>query len=120
MSEYDIKLDDKFGQLTLIDLGREAAAHQPWFNQTLTTVNDAVVRLGVLQGEFHWHRHDQEDEFFLVLEGELVIEVEGRDAVRLGPRQGFTMPKGVMHKTSAPTRTVVVMVEPAGVVPTGD
>lgn len=120
MSDYDIKLDDKYGQSTLIDLAREAAAHEPWFNQTLTTVNESVVRLGVLQGEFHWHKHDHEDEFFLVLEGELVIEIEGRDEVRLGPQQGFTMPKGVMHKTSARTRTVVVMVEPGGVVPTGD
>jgi len=120
VSDYDIKLDDKYGQLAPIDLAREAAAHEPWFNQTLTTVNDAVVRLGVLEGEFHWHKHDHEDEFFLVLDGELVIEVEGSDTIRLGPHQGFTMPKGILHKTSAPTRTVVVMVEPAGVVPTGD
>jgi mannose-6-phosphate isomerase-like protein (cupin superfamily) len=120
VSEYDIKLDDKFGQLTMIDVAREAAAHEPWFNQTLTTVNETVVRLEVLEGEFHWHKHDHEDEFFLVLDGELVIELEGRDEVRLGPQQGFTMPKGIMHKTSAPTRTVVVMVEPAGVVPIGD
>src|ERR1700733_2594197 len=77
VSDYDIKLDDKYGQSTLIDLAHEAAAHEPWFNQTLTTVNDSVVRLGVLQGEFHWHKHDHEDEFFLVLEGELVIEIEG-------------------------------------------
>jgi mannose-6-phosphate isomerase-like protein (cupin superfamily) len=74
---YDINLDDKFGQLTLIDVGAEAAAHEPWFNQTLTSVNDAVVRLGVIEGDFHWHSHDAEDEFFLVLEGELVIEIEG-------------------------------------------
>jgi mannose-6-phosphate isomerase-like protein (cupin superfamily) len=120
VSEYDIKLDDKFGQLTMIDVAREAAVHEPWFNQTLTTVKETVVGLGVLEGEFHWHKHDHEDEFFLVLDGELVIEVEGRDEVRLGPQQGFTMPRGIMHKTSAPTRTDVVMVEPAGVVPIGD
>ncbi len=120
MTDYDIKLENKYGHLTLIDLASEAAAHQPWFNQTLTSVNDAVVRLGVIEGEFHWHKHDEEDEFFLVLEGELVIEVEGSDPVRLGPHQGYTMPKGVMHKTSAPRRTVIVMVEAAGVVPTGD
>jgi len=117
--DYDINLDDKYGQLTLIDVGAEAAAHEPWFNQTLTGVNDAVVRLGVLEGEFHWHNHDAEDEFFLVLEGELVIELE-TETVRLGPHQGFTVPKGVVHKTSAPRRTVVVMVEPASVAPTGD
>jgi mannose-6-phosphate isomerase-like protein (cupin superfamily) len=117
---YDIHLDDKFGQLALIDVAAEAAAHEPWFNQTLTSVNDAVVRLGVIEGDFHWHSHDAEDEFFLVLEGELVIEIEGRDTVRLGPRQGFTVPRGVSHKTSAPVRTVILMVEPSGVVPTGD
>ena len=117
---YDIHLDDKFGQLSLIDVGVEAAAHEPWFNQTLTTVNDSAVRLGVLEGEFHWHKHDEEDEFFLVLEGELVIEIEGADTVRLRPHQGYTVPRAVMHKTSAPERTVVVMVEAAGVVPTGD
>ena len=117
---YDIRLDEKFRHLALIDVGAEAAAHEPWFNQTLTRVNDAVVRLGVLEGEFHWHKHELEDEFFLVLEGELVIEVEGAETVRLRPHQGYTVPRGVMHKTSAPTRTVLVMVEPAGVVPTGD
>jgi len=117
---YDIHLDDKYGQLTVIDVGAEAAAHEPWFNQTLTSVNDAVVRLGVIEGDFHWHSHEVEDEFFLVLEGELVIEIEGRETVRLGPQQGFTMPRGVAHRTSAPVRTVILMVEPAGVVPTGD
>jgi mannose-6-phosphate isomerase-like protein (cupin superfamily) len=120
MAQYDIHLDEKFGSLTLIDIGAEASAHEPWFNQTLTQVNDAVVRLGVLEGEFHWHKHDREDEFFLVLDGELVIEIEGGDTVRLGPHQGYTVPRGVVHKTSAPVRTTIVMVEPAGVVPTGD
>jgi mannose-6-phosphate isomerase-like protein (cupin superfamily) len=117
---YDIHLDDKFGQSTFIDVAAEAALHEPWFNQTLTTVNDSVVRLGVLEGDFHWHKHDGDDEFFLVLEGELVIEFEDADTVRLRPHQGYTVPRGVVHKTSAPVRTVLVMVEPAGVVPTGD
>jgi mannose-6-phosphate isomerase-like protein (cupin superfamily) len=120
MSDYEIKLDDKYGQLSAIDVAAEAAANDPWFNQTLTTVNDSVVRLGVIEGEFHWHKHDSEDEFFLVLEGELVLEVEGADTVRLRPHQAYTVPKGVVHKTSAPTRTVIIMIESAGVVPTGD
>jgi mannose-6-phosphate isomerase-like protein (cupin superfamily)/heme-degrading monooxygenase HmoA len=119
-ADYDIKLDDKYGKLAVIDIAAEAATHEPWFNQTLTSVNESVVRLGVIEGDFHWHKHDEEDEFFLVLEGELVIEVEGSDTVRLHPHQGFTVPKGVRHKTSAPERTVIVMVESAGVVPTGD
>jgi mannose-6-phosphate isomerase-like protein (cupin superfamily) len=120
MTDYDINLENKYGYLTTIDFASEAAAHEPWFNQTLTAVNDAVVRLGLLEGEFHWHKHDADDEFFLVLEGELVIELEDGQTVRLAPHQGYTVPKGTVHKTSAPVRTMVVMVEPAGVVPTGD
>jgi len=98
----------------------EAAAHEPWFNQTLAAVNDAVVRLGVIEGDFHWHRHDDQDELFLVLEGRLVIDVEGGDSVTLGPHQAYTVPRGVMHCTHAPERTAILMVEAAGVVPTGD
>src|SRR4051795_685113 len=118
--DYDINLEDRFGSLALIDIPAESWANEPWFNETLPPVNDSVVRLGIIEGDFHWHSHEAEDEFFLVLEGELVIEIEGREPVRLGPHQGFTMPRGVAHRTSAPVRTVIVMVEPAGVVPTGD
>jgi mannose-6-phosphate isomerase-like protein (cupin superfamily) len=120
MPDYDIRLDDKFGAMTLIDIGAEAAANAPWFNQTLTTVNDAVVRLGVIEGDFHWHKHDDTDEFFLVLEGELLIDFEDRDTALLRPHQAFTVPKGVVHRTRAPVRTAIVMVEAAGVSPTGD
>jgi mannose-6-phosphate isomerase-like protein (cupin superfamily) len=117
---YDINLDVKFDQLERIDIGAEAAAVEPWFNQTLTGVNESVVRLGVVEGDFHWHRHDTEDEFFLVLEGELHIDVEDADTLVLGVHQGVTIPRGVMHRPRAPQRTVIVMVEPATVVPTGD
>ena len=117
---YDIHLEDKFGSLTLLDIPAEIAAHEPWFNETLTTVNDAVVRLGVLEGDFHWHKHDDEDEFFLVLDGRLLIDLEGRDTIVLDRHQGYTVPRGVMHRTRAPERTAILMVEPAGVVPTGD
>jgi mannose-6-phosphate isomerase-like protein (cupin superfamily) len=117
---YEIRLDDKYGSLALIDLPAEIAAHEPWFNQTLTTVNEAVVRLGILEGDFHWHKHDDQDEFFLVLEGELLIDLEDRETVAVGRHQGYTVPRGVVHRTRAPQRTVVVMVEAAGVVPTGD
>ena len=120
MTDYDIRLDDKFGQLALIDVGAEAAAHEPWFNQTLTGVNDAVVRLGVIHGDFHWHKHDDTDEFFLVLDGELLIDFEDRDTVSLGPQQALTVPRRVVHRTRAPVRTTIVMVEAAGVAPTGD
>jgi mannose-6-phosphate isomerase-like protein (cupin superfamily) len=118
--DYDIRLDDKFGHLQVIDVAAEAAAHEPWFNQTLTSVNDAVVRLGVIEGDFHWHKHDDQDEFFLVVDGRLVIDVEGRESVTLEPNHGYTVPRGVMHCTHAPERTTILMVEAAGVVPTGD
>jgi mannose-6-phosphate isomerase-like protein (cupin superfamily) len=117
---YDINLDVKFDPLTLIDLDGEAAAVEPWFNQTLTQVNDAVVRLGVIEGDFHWHKHDVEDEFFLVLDGQLLIDVEGSGTVTLDRHQAYTVPRGVVHRTRAPVRTAILMVEPAGVVPTGD
>ena len=118
--DYDIHLDDKFGSLELIDIPGEIAAHEPWFNQTLTTVNDSVVRLGIIEGDFHWHKHDVEDEFFLVLEGQLLIDLEDRETVKLNPHQGYTVPRGVMHRTRAPVRAAILMVEPAGVAPTGD
>jgi mannose-6-phosphate isomerase-like protein (cupin superfamily) len=117
----ELRDGDAFGHLELIDVDAEAAAHVPWFNETLTTVNDAVVRLGVIEGDFHWHKHDDEDEFFLVLEGELLIDLaEGDRTVTLGPHQAFAVPRGVVHRTRAPRRTAILMVEPAGVVPTGD
>jgi mannose-6-phosphate isomerase-like protein (cupin superfamily) len=122
MSEqsYDIHLDDKYGQLALIDIAGEAAANAPWFNQTLTSVNGSVVRLGVIEGDFHWHKHDDTDEFFLVLEGELLIDLQDRDTVTLAPHQGYTVPRGVVHRTRAPVRTAILMVEAEGVSPTGD
>jgi mannose-6-phosphate isomerase-like protein (cupin superfamily) len=83
-------------------------------------VTAVVVRLGVIHGDFHWHKHEAEDEFFLVLEGRLLIDIEGADTVTLDPHQGYTVQRGVVHRTRAPERTVIVMVEPAGVQPTGD
>ena len=119
-TRYDISTDEMmFGRNQHFDVTAVAAAQQPWWNRTLTNVNDAVVRLGVLDGDFHWHKHDGEDEFFLVMEGRLDIELEDR-TVSLTPGQAFTVPAGVMHLPHARGRTVVLMVEKAGVVPTGD
>jgi mannose-6-phosphate isomerase-like protein (cupin superfamily) len=99
---------------TLVD-----ACRDQWYNQTLCRVNDAVVRLGVVRGEYHWHKHVADDEFFYVVEGRLLIDLEGRTVV-LEPRQGFVVPRGVLHRTRAPERCVMLMVENAGIVPTGD
>ena len=90
-----------------------------WYNQTLCQVNGSVVRLGVIEGEYHWHKHEDDDEFFYVVEGRLLIDLEGR-TVELAPRKGFVVPKGVMHRTRAPQRTVILMVENAGIIPTGN
>jgi mannose-6-phosphate isomerase-like protein (cupin superfamily) len=117
---YAINLDTRFRPLELVDVQALVdACEDPWYNQTLCRVNDSVVRLGVVHGDFHWHKHDRDDEFFYVVDGRFVIDLEDR-RVELAPRQGFTVPKGVLHKTSAPERTVVLMVENAGVRPTGD
>ena len=117
---YETHLDIKFKALELVDLKPlvDAVTH-PWYNQTLTKVNASVVRLGVMQGEYHWHKHDEDDEFFYVVEGLFVIDLEDR-SVELRPRQGFTVPKGVVHRTRAPERSVILMVENAGIIPTGD
>lgn len=116
---YDIETAVMFPQATHIDVAAIAARTQPWWNRTLTQVNDAVVRLGVLEGDFHWHKHDEEDEFFFVVEGWLDIELEDR-TVTLEPMQGFTVPKGVLHFPHARGRVVVLMVEQASVDPRGD
>jgi mannose-6-phosphate isomerase-like protein (cupin superfamily) len=116
---YDTRLDILHGALETIDEKKLTDAHVPWFNQTLCQVNASVVRVGVIQGEYHWHKHDNEDEFFYVLDGRLIIDLEGR-TVELEPRQGFVVPKGVLHRTRSPERTVILMVENAGIVPTGD
>ena len=117
---YDIHTDVKYRPLELIDAGKLAdECPEKWWNQTLSRVNDCVARLGVFEGEFHWHKHDLEDEMFFVLEGRLLLDLEGR-TVEIGPRQGLTVPRGVVNRTRAPARTVVLMFEAATVTPTGD
>ena len=112
--------NEKYGHLTLVDIPAEVAAHGPWFNQTLTTVNDAVVRIGIFKGEFPWHKHDDQDEFFLVLDGEIYMDTEETGSILLRRNQGFTVPKRTMHRPRSPETSVVLMVERVGIVPTGD
>jgi mannose-6-phosphate isomerase-like protein (cupin superfamily) len=117
---YDTRLNILSKPLEVIDeKALTDAAEHKWFNQTLCQVNGSVVRVGAIEGEYHWHKHDEDDEFFYVVEGELFIDLEGR-TVALQLRQGFVVPKGVLHRTRAPKRTVMLMVENAGIIPTGD
>ena len=117
---YATYLDLKFEALSVVDVpGLIAACKDRWYNQTLCKVNDSVIRLGVMQGEYHWHKHDADDEFFFVLQGRFIIDLEGR-SVELKPLEGFVVPKGVVHRTRAPERAVILMAETAAIVPTGD
>ena len=117
---YLTKLDILAGPLEVVDVQRIAdATTHPWFNQTLVKVNESVVRVGIVKGEYHWHKHDDLDEFFYVVEGQFLIDLEGR-SVELNPCQGFVVPKGTVHPTRAPERAVILMVEGAGIVSAGD
>jgi mannose-6-phosphate isomerase-like protein (cupin superfamily) len=117
---YATHMNVLFQHLQKIDVpGLVDAVTDQWFNQTLCQVNGSVVRLGVMQGEYHWHKHDNDDEFFFCLDGEFLVDLEDR-TVALGPRQGFIVPKGVTHRTRAPQKCVILMIENAGIVPTGD
>ena len=117
---YVTHLNVFYNQLEVVDVpALVAACTDRWYNQTLCRVNDSVVRLGVVEGEYHWHKHDDEDEFFYVVEGLFLIDLEGR-TVELSPGQGIVVPKGGMHRPRAPERTVILMVEGAGIMPTGD
>ncbi len=116
---YETRLNVIYQPLEIIDEQALAGACEyKWYNQTLCQVNGSVVRLGVVQGEYHWHKHDDDDEFFYVVEGGLFIDLKDR-TVELAPRQGFVVPKGIEHRTRAVERTVILMVENAGIVPTG-
>lgn len=117
---YTTHLNIKFDPLATIDVNQLAkAVTDQWYNQTLCKVNDSVVRLGVMKGDYHWHKHDKDDELFFVLSGRFIIDLEGR-SVELKPNQGFVVPRGVMHCTRAPERSVILMFETAATVPTGD
>src|SRR5689334_5340074 len=100
---YVTRLDVHYKPLEVIEEQRlsDACPHK-WYNQTLCAVNESVVRLGVVEGEYHWHKHDADDEFFYVVEGQLLIDVEGDRTIRLDPRQGVVIPKGIMHRPRAP------------------
>jgi mannose-6-phosphate isomerase-like protein (cupin superfamily) len=119
-SKYSIGTDVEFGPLEVIDIPRIIEdCDKKWQNLSLSKVNDCVVRLGVIHGEFHWHKHDNEDEFFYVVSGLLLIDLEDT-TINLKPQQGFMIPRGVTHRTRAPERTAILMIEGSSVTPTGD
>ncbi|HLX90115.1 MAG TPA: cupin domain-containing protein [Puia sp.] len=117
---YVTRLNILFEHLEKIDVTQLVSdCKDKWFNQTLTKVNDSVVRVGIVEGEYHWHKHLHDDEFFFVLQGQLYIDLEDRTIV-LNPGQGTTVTKGLLHKTRAPQKTVMLMVETNAIQPIGD
>ena len=117
---YETRLNIYYRPLEIVEEKKHADKCEfKWYNQTLCQVNESVVRLGVFDGEYHWHKHDEDDEFFYVVEGQLLVDLEGK-TVALSPRQGLVVPKGVVHRTRATQRTVVLMVENKGIIPTGN
>jgi hypothetical protein len=117
---YETRLNILHQPLELIDVKALAdACVFKWFNQTLCQVNGSVVRVGVIEGEYHWHKHEADDEFFYTVVGLLLVDLEDR-VVELAPGQGFVVPRGLVHRTRAPQRTVILMVENAGIIPTGN
>jgi mannose-6-phosphate isomerase-like protein (cupin superfamily) len=117
---YATHLDIRYSSLEVVDVPKLVSqCRDRWYNQSLCTVNDSVVRLGVVEGEYHWHKHENEDEFFHVLEGRFFIDLVDR-VVELNPQQGFVVPRGVLHRTRAPERAVILMVENSTIIPTGD
>ena len=121
---YETRLNILHAPLEVMDVKAMAAATtHKWFNQTLCQVNSSVVRVGIIEGEYHWHKHEEDDEFFFVVEGALLVDIEsgteGR-TLELLPGQAIVVPKKVVHRTRAPLRSIVLMVENAGIVPTGN
>ena len=119
-NKYSIDLEIKYKPLEIIDIPQLIIeCTKKWQNISLCNVNNSIIRLAVIEGEFHWHKHEKEDEFFFVIEGLLLIDLEVK-LIELKPKQGFMVPKGVMHRTRAPTRTSLLVIEQDTIKPTGD
>ena len=96
-----------------------ATIDEPWQPHRLASVNDYEVKVVKLRGEFVWHSHPDTDELFMVVSGELTIQLRDRDVV-LGPQDVFVVPKGVEHCPRADGEVHAVLIEPTGTVNTGD
>jgi mannose-6-phosphate isomerase-like protein (cupin superfamily) len=90
-----------------------------WSPKKIAQINDYDVRIVKVQGDFTWHKHDDTDEFFLVLSGELTIQMRDRDVV-LGPGEVFVVERGAEHCPRASVESAVLLLEPRSVINTGD
>lgn len=118
--DYNQQMNIKYSHHEVIDVPKIVEeCNEKWFNQTLTKVNGSVARIGIVEGEYHWHKHDDDDEFFFVLSGKLFIDLEDK-TIELNPHQGTTISKGIMHRPRAPKKTVMLMVETDSIDPIGE
>ena len=117
---YNFNMDLKYDYLQKISVPEIVENNkEKWMNQSLCKVNDSVLRLGIFEGEFHWHKHDDDDEAFFILNGSLEIETE-KGNFHLNEQEGVCIPKGVQHRPIAKKKTIVLMVENLGIKPAGD
>ncbi len=107
--DYNQHMNIKYKHLEVIDVQEIVKENKEnWFNQTLTQINNSVARIGIVEGEYHWHKHENDDEFFFVLSGKLFIDVEDK-TIELSPNQGTTISKGLLHRPRSPQKTVMLM-----------
>jgi mannose-6-phosphate isomerase-like protein (cupin superfamily) len=96
----------KQGQLELINLHKLVENQNDYSNFIVSEVNDHVLRIAVINGVFHWHKHEDCDELFYVLEGELFIDLDNNQTVCLKPGDVYTIPANTLHRTRSSQRTV--------------
>ena len=103
-----------------VDLAEKVSAlERPFEPKIVAYLNDYKVQVAKVQGEFVWHSHPETDDFFLVLDGRLTIQLRDGD-VELGPGELYIVPRGVEHCPRAEKETHILLIEPRGTVNTGD
>lgn len=120
LQKYNMQMNIKYGYLEKINVPDIVkSCTDKWFNQSLCGVNSSVFRLGIFEGEFHLHKHDNDDELFFVLDGSIVLETENGN-FELNKYEGICVPKGVMHRPIAKHKAIVLMIENLGINPLGE
>ena len=118
--DYKMQMDIKYDYLEKIDVPEIVKnCTDKWFNQSLCLVNSSVFRMGIFEGEYHLHKHDNDDELFFVIDGSIILETE-KGNFELQQYEGVCVPKGIMHRPIAKNKAVVLMIENAGIDPIGN
>jgi mannose-6-phosphate isomerase-like protein (cupin superfamily) len=113
--------DGRSTVITKVNLQEKVEAiAEPWSPVDVAWVNDQVVRLAMIQGEYHWHKHTNEDELFYVLQGRVIIQLKDQTDVALGKGEMAVVPKGVGHCPRSEAPSYILMFEPHALVSRGD